>query len=209
MVSPAASVKGDLVRATSSRGRIALAAWVLGSLLALPARAAESAPEAADAPGDYKIGIEDVLRVAVWGESALDLTVRVRPDGKITVPLVNDVRVEGLSPEAVRREIASRLSGFIREPNVTVIVEEINSFRVYVLGEVNHQGPIPFNRPTRLPQAISAAGGLTQFSKKEVTLLRDEGGIERRVRVDYKKLLEGDPAQGNLYLRPGDTILVD
>lgn len=195
------------MRVTSSRGGI-VRACALGSLLALRAHSGEVAPPD-PASGDYRIGIEDMLRVTVWGESALDLTVRVRPDGKITVPLVNDVRVEGLSTEAVRREIAERLSGFLREPNVTVIVEEINSFRVYVLGEVARQGPINFNRPTRLLQAISAAGGLTQFSKKEVTLLRDEDGVERRIRIDYRRLLAGDPAQSNLYLKPGDTILVD
>jgi polysaccharide biosynthesis/export protein len=171
------------------------------------ATAGGSAPP--EATPDYSIGIEDVLRVSVWGESALDLRARVRPDGKITVPLVNDIKVEGLTPEQVRKEIAQKLASYIREPNVTVGVEEINSFRVYVLGEVNRQGPVSLFRPTRLLQVIAAAGGLTQFSKKELTILREENGVERRVRVDYKKLIGGDPSQSNPYLKPGDTILVD
>ncbi|MBZ5638229.1 MAG: polysaccharide biosynthesis/export family protein [Acidobacteriia bacterium] len=158
---------------------------------------------------DYGIGIEDVLRVSVWGETALDLRARVRPDGKITVPLVNDIKVEGLTPEQVRQEITRRLSNYIREPNVTVSVEEINSFRVYVLGEVTRQGPINLFRPARILQVIASAGGITQYSKKEITILREEGGGERRIRIDYKKLLAGDPAQSNVFLKPGDTVLVD
>jgi polysaccharide export outer membrane protein len=168
-----------------------------------------SEPAQADATPEYSIGIEDVLRVSVWGETALDLRTRVRPDGKITVPLVNDIKVEGMTPDQVRKEIARRLASYIRDPNVTVSVEEINSFRVYVLGEVNRQGPISLFRPTRLLQVIAAAGGLTQFSKKELTILREENGIERRVRVDYKRLVAGDASQANLFLKPGDTVLVD
>jgi polysaccharide export outer membrane protein len=167
------------------------------------------APAPADAAPDYSIGIEDVLRISVWGEAALDLRARVRPDGKVTVPLVNDIKVEGMTPDQVRKEIARRLASYIREPNVTVSVEEINSFRVYVLGEVSRQGPISLFRPTRLLQVISSAGGLTQFAKKEVTVLRAEGDVERRIHVDYKKLLAGDPGQTNLFLKPGDTVLVD
>jgi polysaccharide biosynthesis/export protein len=168
-----------------------------------------SEPAQADATSEYSIGIEDVLKISVWGETALDLRVRVRPDGKVTVPLVNDIKVEGMTPDQVRKEIARRLASYIREPNVTVSVEEINSFRVYVLGEVGRQGPINLFRPTRLLQVISSAGGLTQFAKKEVTVLREEGNVERRIRVDYKKLLAGDPGQTNLFLKPGDTVLVD
>lgn len=187
-----------------------LVVGLLACLLSGAASAQAPAPApTSDAGQDYTIGIEDVLSIRVWGEAALDLRVRVRPDGKITVPLVNDIRVEGLTPDQVRAEIAKRLTSYIRDPNVTVIVDEINSFRVYVLGEVARQGPINLFRPTRLLQVIASAGGLTQFSRKEVTLLRDENGVERRIRVDYKKLLAGDPSQANVFLKPGDTVLVD
>ncbi len=183
---------------------------VLGiALIASAARAQspESAPPAR-AEGDYTVGIEDVLRVSVWGEQALDLTVRVRPDGKISYPLVNDLKVEGLTPEQIRKELTTRLSAFIREPNVTVIVSEINSFTVYVLGEVTRQGALSFHRPTTLLQALAAAGGLTQYSKKEIVLLRDRQGGEERMRIDYKRLLAGEPSQPNIYLKPGDVLLV-
>jgi polysaccharide biosynthesis/export protein len=158
---------------------------------------------------DFSIGIEDVLQVSVWGEPTLNHRVRVRPDGKITFPLVNDMKVEGMTPEQVRGELAKRLASYVRDPNVTVSVEEINSFRVYVLGEVGRQGPINLFRPTRLLQVIAGAGGLTQFSKKEVTILREQDGVEHRIRVDYKKLVAGDATQSNPFMKPGDTVLVD
>ena len=161
------------------------------------------------ASSDYTIGVEDVLHVSVWGERDLSVSVKVRPDGKITLPLVNDVLVKDLTADQVRQLLATRLAGFIKDPNVSVAVAEINSFRVYVLGEVNRQGPINLFRSTRLLQVIASAGGLTQFSKKELTVLRDEGGVERRIRVDYKKLIAGDASEVNLYLRPGDTVVVN
>lgn len=159
-------------------------------------------------PQDYRVGLEDVLHVSVWGEDDLDLSVRVRPDGKVTIPLVNDISVVGLTAEEIRLELRERLSNYIRDPNVTVIVEEINSFRVYILGEVNRQGVLNFTRPTRLLQALAAAGGLTQYSRKEIVLLREQDGVEQRIRIDYKRLLNGDSTQQNLYLKPGDVLLV-
>lgn len=156
---------------------------------------------------DFIVGVEDQLGVVVWGEPTLSRSVRVRPDGKISIPLVNDIKVAGMTPEAIRKIIAEKLATFIREPNVTVIVEEINSFKVYFLGEVRNQGVIPFYRPTRLLHAIAAAGGLTDFAKREITLIRESRGTERRISVDFKRLLSGDPDQENIYLQPGDMLL--
>ncbi|HKQ61392.1 MAG TPA: polysaccharide biosynthesis/export family protein [Candidatus Polarisedimenticolaceae bacterium] len=185
--------------------------YVLGFVLCLPLLAplgaAEPPPAGAVQDDSFVIGIEDTLRVFVWGEPALSVSVKVRPDGKITVPLVNDVLVVGLTADEVRQRIASALATYLKSPNVTVIVDEINSFRVYFLGEVSHQGALQFLRPTRLLQAIATAGGLTQFSKKEISLVREENGVEKRLEIDYKRLLAGDPAQENLYLKPGDLLL--
>jgi polysaccharide export outer membrane protein len=202
-----------------------LCALLLAGLwLGMPASAAPRESDKAQGPGaegsalegealapgaDYRIGIEDVLRVTVWGEPNLDTRVRVRPDGKISLPLTNEIVVEGLTPDEIRREVASRLARLIRDPTVSVIVEEINSFRVYVLGEVAHQGAMTFSRPIRLLQALATAGGLTPYSKKEIVLLRDVNGTEQRLRIDYSRLLAGHPGTANLYLRPGDTILVE
>ncbi len=179
---------------------------VLAVLWSLPT--SQRAQPASGAAKEYVVGIEDVLRIAVWGEPHLNLTVRVRPDGRISMPLVNDVVVAGQAPEEIRQVLAKKLSQFIKEPNVTVIVEEINSFRVYVLGEVNRQGALNFYRPTRLLQALAAAGGLTPYAKKEIILVRDREAGEQRIPVDYKRLLSGDPSQENFFLQPGDTLIV-
>jgi len=188
-----------------------VAGCVLGLMVLIPSLAG-TPPEPTVSPAaeaDYTIGVEDVLRVTVWGEPGLDLKLRVRPDGKITVPLVNDIKVEGMFPDQVRLELTERISKFIRNPNVTVIVEEINSFRVYVLGEVNLQGALSFYRPPRLLQVLASAGGLTQYSKKEITLIRGVGDKEQRQRIDYKRLLNGNPPQEDIVLRPGDVLLVE
>jgi polysaccharide export outer membrane protein len=184
-------------------------------VLVLIAAGASLAEEAADVEGEavdvdeaYRIGIEDVLQVVVWGEEDLSLSVTVRPDGFITLPLVNDVRVAGESPSNVAERIREQLSTFIRDPNVTVIVEEINSFRVFVLGEVNNQGALHFRRPTRLLQAIASAGGLTEFSRREAVLLREQHGVEKRIKVNLKHLLAGNPEAENLMLLPNDTVIV-
>ena len=112
-----------------------------------------------------------------------------------------------MTPLEVRDLLNKELTVYVRDPNVTVIVDQINSFRVYFIGEINGQGAYNFYRPTRLLQAVAAAGGPTEFAKKEISLLREEDGVEKRTRVDYKRLLAGDPAHENFFLRPGDTLL--
>ena len=158
---------------------------------------------------EYRIGIEDVLQISVWGEPDLTMSVMVRPDGRVSFPLIDDIDVAGRTPQEVRDDVTKRLDEFVREPAVTIIVEQINSFRVYVLGEVNQQGALNFKSPTRLLQAVAAAGGLTEFSRKKIVLLREETGQEIRITVDYKRLVAGDSAEPNRLLRPGDTLLVE
>jgi polysaccharide export outer membrane protein len=160
-----------------------------------------------NAPAPYRLGVEDVLRIFIWGEPELSGRYQVRPDGKISVPLVQDLPVLGQTVDEVRRTVTAALSQYIRDPNVTVIVEAINSYRVYFLGEVGRQGAVEFYRPTRLIQGIAAAGGLTAFAKKEITLIREEDGVEKRIAIDYKRLISGDPAQENFHLLPGDTLI--
>ena len=181
---------------------------VFGLVLWLVAAAATAQEPSGSEAGSYRIGIEDVLSIVVYKEADLTKVVTVRPDGRITLPLVNDVAVVGLTPEEVRQRLTERLKKFINDPSVTVMVDKINSFRVYFLGEVKNQGPIQLFRPTRLLQGISAAGGLTEFSKREVMVLRDEGGNEKRIDINYKKLLQGENLDENIYLKPGDTVVV-
>ena len=179
------------------------------SVLISSVAVAQEQRDAADrsGPESYRIGVEDGLRIFVWGEPDLSGQFRVLPDGSISLPLVHDVLVRGLTTTEVRKAVTDRLSEFINEPNVTVIVESINSYRIYFLGEVSRQGAIQFYRPMRLMQAITAAGGLTEFAKKEITLVRDLGGAEVRFQIDYKRLINAAPGQKNIYLEPGDTLI--
>jgi len=157
----------------------------------------------------FRIGPGDVLRVVVWGEPqhSLDI-VRVRPDGFITLPLLDDIRAAGLMPTELRDRVRDALAKFVKDPAVTVMVSEINSYRVFVLGEVASQGVLTFSRPTRLLQAIATAGGLTEFSKREVVLIREGADGEIRTSVDLKKLMAGDARVDNPVLEPNDTLLV-
>jgi polysaccharide export outer membrane protein len=193
--------------------RVSWVSWVILILtLAAPALAQKQPKQPPDetrpkAREGYIVGIEDELEIVVWGEANLTKKVKVRPDGKISLPLANDIEVAGLTPDKIRQVIAEKLAQFVREPNVTVVVDQINSFRVYFLGEVNAQGMISFYRPTRLLQGIASAGGLTEFAKKEITLIREAYGVEQRIPIDFKRLLAGDPSQENIYLQPGDVLL--
>jgi polysaccharide export outer membrane protein len=145
----------------------------------------------------------------VWREPDLSLPVIVRPDGSITVPLVGDVRALGRTATEITREITSALTKYIKEPIVTVIVEQINSNTIYVIGEVNRQGSIELRQRTRFLQALAMAGGLTEFAdKSRVVLLREEGGREVVREIDYRRLIRGEAPGDNLYVQPGDTIIV-
>jgi len=184
-------------------------------LIALPALGStatlqdevDSAPASDNNSRSFTVGIEDVLNIIIWNEPELSGTVKVRPDGIITIPLIHDIHVDGLTPEEIRQQITTKLSQFVRDPNVTVVVDEINSYRIYFIGEVGTKGAVQLYRPMRILQAIAMAGGPTDFSKNVIILLREEYGVEKRVQIDYKKLLAGDPQQENLYLRPGDTLI--
>jgi len=191
-------------------GRLAAS---LGAALLLLAPAAAQETESAGTmpanPAEYRIGISDELRITVWREPDLSLPVIVRPDGSITVPLVGDVRAAGRTATEITREITAALTKYIKEPIVTVIVEQINSNTIYVIGEVNRQGGIELRQRTRILQALAMAGGLTEFAdKSRVVLLREEGGREVVREIDYRKLIRGEAPGENLYLQPGDTIIV-
>ncbi|MDH3628285.1 MAG: polysaccharide biosynthesis/export family protein [Acidobacteriota bacterium] len=177
-----------------------------GGIVVTTASAADT-PASGSNRSDFQVGIEDVLRIFVYEEPDLSLSVRVRPDGKITVPLINDLHVAGRTPEEIRLQILERLKEFITVPVVTVIVEQINSYRVFFLGEINAQGARQFYSPTRILQGIATAGGLSEFANKKIVLVRERNGGEVRIPVDYKKLVAGDAAQENLFLQPDDMLL--
>ncbi len=175
------------------------------AVMALPAAAQTEEP--LEAMAEYTVGVEDLLEIRVWGETELGATVRVRPDGKITVPLVNDLYVKGRTTEEIRADISAKLESFVRNPNVTVILNELNSFKIYVLGEVQAQGVFALQRPTTILQAVAITGGLTVYSKKSITLIRRAGGEEVRLVLDYKRILKGEDP--NIFVEPGDTLIVE
>ena len=173
---------------------------------------APSAPSAAPAGAEdpsYKIGAQDVLRIDVWREDQLTRTVPVRPDGKITLPLLNDVQAVGLTPMGLAGNIREQLKKFITNPQVTVSVTEINSRRIYVNGEVNKSGAFQLLPHMTVLQALSGSGGFTAFARiKNIYVLRNENGKSVRIPFNYKEAIKGKNPGQNIELEPGDVVVV-
>jgi polysaccharide export outer membrane protein len=166
--------------------------------------------EARPKQGAYIIGVADRLRVSVWQNDKLSLeNVPVRPDGKITVPLLDDVQAAGLTTDELKAVVTEELREYIEDPTVTVAVLAANSQRAFVLGEVRNSGPISLSLETRVLDAITSAGGFSQFAKKsQVRVLRYVDGRELEYRFNYDAYVRGDAPGTNVVLRPGDTVLV-
>ena len=192
--------------------RLISALLLCGFSLFSPARAVPpgSAKEAeAASVGDYRIGVGDVLNIQVWKEADLTRSVPVRPDGKISFPLLDDIQAAGLTPLELKAILTERLKQYLSEPRVTVLVEEVNSYKVYVMGEVVTQGALVLKNKTDLLQAISLAGGFTPFAKeKEIIIIRNNGKRDARIAVNYERILSGKTPEQNLVLEPGDTVVV-
>jgi len=157
----------------------------------------------------YVIGPEDVLSINVWREEALTRQVPVRRDGKISLPLIDEIHAAGLTPLQLKEKLTLRLKDFIDNPNVSVIVTEANSQKVYVSGEVKTPGVYPLRGETTLLQIIPMAGGFTEWAdQKKVLIIRKEGGKDRRIVVNYKKIVSGEDMSYNTILKPGDTVIV-
>lgn len=172
-----------------------------------PADKVQSEPVSVAGP-DYKIGADDMLHVSVWKEPDLTETLPVRPDGKISLPLLNDVQAAGLTPSQLADGISTKLKKYMSDPRVTVIVTAMNSQRIYVLGEVTHTGTMALQPNMTVLQALASAG-FTQFANtKGIYVLRTENGKQQKIPVNYKALLKGASINQNLVLRPGDTIVV-
>jgi polysaccharide export outer membrane protein len=162
-------------------------------------------------PDEYRIGEGDVLAVSVWGEPSASVgSVVVRPDGMISMPLIKDVHVSGLSPADAEKLITELLSKQIRAADVTVIVAGINSKKVFFVGGgIKKEGPIPYTYRMTIMQGISEAGGLSDYAKrKKIYVLRNENGRQYKLPFDYDAVLKGEHMELNLPLLPGDTIVV-
>lgn len=177
-----------------------------------PARAVaeqSAAPKAATDDPAYEIGAEDQLSISVWKEPEVTRVVPVRPDGKISLPLVNDIQAAGLTPMQLAMTITEKLKKFIADPQVTVIVTGINSRRYYIVGEMNRAGAFPLLPSMTVLQAISSAGGFTQFAKqKSIYVLRMVEGKSVTFPFNYKEVITGKRPEQNIVLKRGDTIVV-
>jgi polysaccharide export outer membrane protein len=163
----------------------------------------------ATADPNYVIGAQDVLDVSVWKEPEVSRIVPVRPDGKISLPLLNDVQAAGLTPAQLAQEITTGLKKYVTSPQVTVIVTTINSQRVYIIGEVIRPGAFPMLPGMTVVQALSSAGGFTQFAKtKSIFIRRIENGKEVKYQFNYKDVISGKRPEEDIPLRAGDTIVV-
>lgn len=175
----------------------------------VPAAQPPAPTQAVTPPADYVIGPDDVLSVVFWREDDLTADVIVRPDGKITLPLINDIQAAGLTPEQLRASVAKAASPFIDAPTVMVRIKEIKSRFVTIVGEVQNQGPVALGAPMTVLQLIGRAGGLTEFAnKKNIMVIRNENGREGTFKFNYNDVSRGENLKQNIELKPGDTVVV-
>jgi polysaccharide export outer membrane protein len=158
----------------------------------------------------YVIGPGDTLSINVFNEPEVTGKVPVRPDGMITVPLVGDIQASGLTPDKLQMTITQKLAEYVKQPSVTVVVEEMNSRQFNVLGQVMHPGSFSLNKPTNVLDALAAAGGFNEFAKtsKIYVLRKDSGGSTVKLPFNYKRVSQGDDGQANVQLQTGDTVIV-
>jgi polysaccharide export outer membrane protein len=157
----------------------------------------------------YVIGAEDVLSIHVWKEDAFTRTIPVRMDGKISLPLVQEIKAAGLTPLQLKEVLTRRLKEFIENPVVSVTVAEANSCKVYVSGQVKTPGVYRLRSETSMAQIIPMAGGFTDWANtKKILIIRNENGREKRMTVNYRKIMSGSDPDSNVILKAGDTIIV-
>lgn len=166
-------------------------------------------PSAVDAPVDYVIGPEDVLGVVFWREADISGDVTVRPDGRITLPVIGEMQAAGLTPAALQAQILTAASKYLTDANVAVVIRTINSRRIFVTGRVTTPGAHLLKGPLTIMQAIALAGGLTEYADaKNIVVLRVTGGRTERFVFNYKDVAKGKKVEQNISLLPGDTVVV-
>jgi polysaccharide export outer membrane protein len=199
----------------SCRSRRCFACGLAVAIFLLPDRGALANPTGSTGDGcraDYVIGAEDVLDIAVWENTALTRTVPVRPDGKISLPLLDDVQAAGLTPMQLRERLVSGLADYITSPAVSVVVREVHSFKVAVLGQVKAPGRYEIKDRATVLEVLAIAGGITEFAARgRIVVLRNEGATPRQIPVPYDRLTKNaaaPPGPGNFCVSPGDVIVV-
>lgn len=175
---------------------------------AAPAPILPPVPASLKSDDVYRIGPEDVLRISVWENKELTLDLVVRPDGKVSLPLIQDVQAEGLTAAELAESVHQRLEAYIKDPQVSVILLQVNAPKIFVIGNVAKPGPYPLRGETSVLQALTLAGGFSQFaSPRSIKLVRRNGGKQEVRKLNYYDMIDED-GKGNHLLRPGDTIVV-
>jgi polysaccharide export outer membrane protein len=174
-----------------------------------PAPIAPATTTGVTPPADYVIGPGDILVISFWREKDLSSEAIVRPDGRISLPLINDVVAAGLTPEGLRQSLMKLAEKFVEDTNVTVVVKQINSRWVYITGQVSKPGPFPLVGPTTVLQLIAMSGGLLEYADgKNVVVMRNENGKPSNFRFNYNDVVRQKNLNQNILLKPGDTVVV-
>jgi polysaccharide biosynthesis/export protein len=175
------------------------------------ASAATSSARAAEVvvPPGYVIGPDDVLSIVYWKDKDMSSEAQVRPDGKISLPLINEITASGLTPDELRQKITEESKRFMEDASITVVVRQINSRKVFITGEVNKPGPYPLTAPTSVIQLIAMAGGLREYANsKKIIIMRTENGRPVSLPFNYPAVTSGQNLKQNVELKPGDTVVV-
>jgi polysaccharide export outer membrane protein len=183
---------------------VALAALLVGPAVSQTTRTEE------DPPNAYAIGVGDILDISVWKNPDLSATVPVRPDGRISVPLLGDVQAAGMTPLALKQTLTDGYKEYVTAPGVSVVVKEIHSRKIFITGEVKTPGSYDLPPRGKLMQAVALAGGLTPYAKGRIVVLRDgrDGRQDRHYEIEIKTIISGKKPQDNILLLPGDTLFV-
>jgi polysaccharide export outer membrane protein len=182
---------------------------VLQASPTLSTAAPPAAPASVVVPPGYVIGPDDVLSVLFWKDKDMTADVSVRPDGRITLPLINDIQAAGLTPEQLRDSIAAAAAKYVEDPNVTIVVKTINSRKVFITGMVAKPGPYPLSGPTTVMQLLAMSGGIHEFAdSKNIIVMRVENGRQVAIPFNYKDVVKRKNLKQNIELKPGDTVIV-
>jgi polysaccharide export outer membrane protein len=166
-------------------------------------------PAVPEAPPDYVIGPDDILSIIFWRDKDMTSDVVVRPDGKISLPVLNEIQAAGLTPDQLRIKVTETATKFFESPSVNVVVKQINSRKVFVMGEVGKPGTYPLSSKMTVLQIIAIAGGLNEYAKGDkIAIIRVEDGQTKRYRVNYDDIIEGKNLKQNIELVVGDTVVV-
>jgi polysaccharide export outer membrane protein len=198
-----------MVMKSDVRRRVIVVVLAIGGALAAVPGAGAQAPQATTESEQYRIGPEDVVEISVWNNTALSRTVPVRPDGKISLPLLNDVPAAGLAPMELREILMTRLTEYMPAPEVSVILREVHSFKVSVIGEVKKPDRYKLGSRATVLDLLAMAGGFTEFAARtRVVILRRDGTGMKRFPFNYNAIVSANGERANVLLQPGDIVLV-